>query len=273
LKNLEIVPVRYAELHNLAAELLLPNQLPGLWRDDKTPISVADIKHYFKGDAVPRLTAEAVLFDAIRTAVGSGLLMARLKEAAFLKATLPDAAVRDELELLPPMPAVKGTELSMEALPEAWTDETSSVGQLKRALAQRRGSSIPWRLLVDAVNAALGSGLFSIDPQGEPWPCADEKADGVRLKLLKPTPPSQPPEVRDTSFTRAEAVLTELEIQDLAETIQRLTEVAPELDFQFQLTITAKGERPSDDVLNQLNETLARINPQLRLFPFQIREP
>ena len=39
-KELEIVPIEHAELHNLNPELLRPGQLPELWPDENIPITV-----------------------------------------------------------------------------------------------------------------------------------------------------------------------------------------------------------------------------------------
>ena len=62
----------------------------------------------------------------------------------------------------------------------------------------------------------------------------------------------------------AESRLTETEVQDLAEKIGSLSDIAPELEFEFRLSITTEGERPSNEVLEQLNEALGRIADSLK---------
>ena len=63
----------------------------------------------------------------------------------------------------------------------------------------------------------------------------------------------------------AESPLTETEIQDLSGTIGNLIEIAPELDFKFRIAITAEGEPPSDEVLEQINEALRKVTGQDQL--------
>ena len=64
--------------------------------------------------------------------------------------------------------------------------------------------------------------------------------------------------------TDAESNLEEKEIQDLAEIIGDLIEIAPELDFKFRISITAEGEPPSDEVLEQINAALRKVTDQLK---------
>ena len=63
---------------------------------------------------------------------------------------------------------------------------------------------------------------------------------------------------------QAASVVTEQEIQDLAATIGELAEIAPEIDFEFYLSITARGEQPSPEVLEQINETLRKAADELK---------
>ena len=53
-------------------------------------------------------------------------------------------------------------------------------------------------------------------------------------------------------------------MQDLAERIGSLSEIAPELEFEFRLVLTAEGDRPSDEVLEQLNEVLGGVADSLK---------
>ena len=65
-KDLEIVPIEYAELHNLSPDLLRPKRLPELWEDDNTSITVGAIREFFGGDDVPKLASDEILFGTIR---------------------------------------------------------------------------------------------------------------------------------------------------------------------------------------------------------------
>ena len=328
-RDLEIVPVEYAELQNLSPELLHPEGLPELWQGDNASITVGAIREFFGGDDVPKLASDEILFGAIRAAVEVRSLMARRQDTAYLGEAIPDAELNDDLELLAPLQPISGSELSQSNLPEAWEGETSSVSKVMGALAARKGSPIPWGLIVDAVSNGLTVKLFettegspakpwtvddahkiglqishapmTIDPKeligGDVTPAwesgrptlglikeilekkkgapihddvfrnAVEQAKKRRIIILE-TPLANDlyqVRVRQPSWAgHTESPLTETEIQDLAQTIADLIEIAPELDFKFRIAITAEGEPPSDEVLEQINEALRKVTDQLK---------
>ena len=328
-KALEIVPIEYAKLHNLSPEILLPGQLPDLWQGDNVPTTVGVIREFFDADEVPKLVSDNILLEAIQSAVQNGLLMARRQGKTYLKEVIPDAEITNDLELLAPLEPISGSELSHKALPDAWENETSSVGKIMHALAVLKGSPIPWPLIVDAVNDARDKRLFEFTESSPPWPCAAEEADKVGLKVSQATVKIAPKDligtdakaawasgnptlgfiketlesnigaaipdhvfleaakgaisdglivlggslnndfyhvpVRQAAWIRhAESLLTEIEIQDLAETVIDLADIAPELDFQFRITITAEGEPPSSEVLEEINEALQKVTDKLK---------
>ena len=328
-KTLEIVPIEHAELHDLSAELLVPGRLPELWQSDNFPTTVGAIREFFDGDEVPKLAADHVLLQAIQSAVQNNLLMARRKDKAYLREPIPDAEITDDLELLTPLEPISGSEISHKTLPDAWENETSSVGKIMHRLAVLKGSPIPWALVVGAVNDAENKRLFEFVDGNPSWPCAAEEADRVGLKVSKapvkiapidligtdaiaawesgsPTLAlikevleakrgiSIPDDVfryaveqaikvgiiaSDESLTNgfykirvrkpawmrhAESHLTEIEIQDLAEAVADLADIAPELDFRFRVTITAEGEPPSNEVLEKINEALQKVTDKLK---------
>ena len=329
-KELEIVPIEHAELHNLSAELLVPGKLPELWQGDNVPITVGVVREFFNGNEVPKLLSDEVLLDAIRDAVQNGLLMARRQDKAYLKENILDSEITDDLELLTPLEPISGSELTHKALPDAWENKTSSVGKIIHTLTVLKGSPIPWPLIVDAINDARDKRLFEFIEGSPPWPCAADEADMVGLKVSQAAVKIAPKDligsdakaawesgnptlglikktletnidisvipddvfleavkgaidngliVLDGSLTdnfyhvsvrqaawvrRVESLLTESEIQDLAGTVVDLAEIAPELDFQFHITITAEGEPPSSEVLEKINKALQKITDKLK---------
>ena len=328
-RDLEIVPVEYAELQNLSPELLHPEGLPELWQGDNASITVGAIREFFGGEGVPKLASDEILFDAVKSTIQLGLLMARRQNRAYCKETIPDAELNDDLELLAPLQPISGSELSQSNLPEAWEGETSSVSKVMGALAARKGSPIPWGLIVDAVSNGLTVKLFDTTGESSAWPCTADKANTIGLQvshapmtidpkeliggdvtpawesgrptlgLIKETLESKkgvsiPDDVfrnavqkasdhniitledpltddlyeirvRKPSWTNyAESNLEEKEIQDLADLIADLIEIAPELDFKFRISIAAEGEPPSDKVLEQINEALRKVTDQLK---------
>ena len=182
-KDLEIIPIEYAELHNLSPELLRPGRLPELWQDENCPITVGAIREFFDEDQVPKLASDEILLDAIRSAVQNGLLMARRQGKAYLKEVIPDTEITDDLELLAPLEPISGSEINHKALPDAWENETSSVGKVMDVLAKRKGTPIPWPLIRDAVTEGLSNNLFEFTGGSPPWPCAAEDANKVGLKV------------------------------------------------------------------------------------------
>ena len=328
-KELEIVPIEHAELHNLNPELLRPGELPELWQGDNVSTTVEAAREFFNGDEVPQLASDEILLDAIQSAVQNGLLMARRQGKAHLKENIPDAEITDDLELLAPLEPISGSELSHKSLPDAWENETSSVGKIIHVLSVRKGSPIPWSLIVDAINDGRDKRLFEFIDGSPPWPCATDEADKVGLKVSQATVKIAPKDligsdaksawehgnctlglikealesnigatipdhvfleaakgaidsgliVSDGSLTddfyhvkvrqaawvgHTESGLTEIEIQDLAGTVADLADIAPELDFQFRVTITAEGEPPSNEVLEKINEALRKVTDKLK---------
>ena len=329
-KTLEIVPIEHAELHNFSAELLVPGQLPELWQDGDLPITVGIIREFFNRDDIPKLASDEILLEAIRAAVQNGLLMARRQDKAYLKEVISDAEITDDLELLAPLEPISGSEISHKALPDAWENETSSVGKIMHALAVIKGSPVPWSLIIGAVNDAQDKRLFEFIEGSPPWPCAADEADKVGLKVSQAPVKIAPKDligndvksawesgnptlgliketleanigisvipddvfleavkgaidsrlivldgllttdfyhvsVRQAAWIRhTESRLTEIEIQDLAETVADLADIAPELDFQFRITITAEGEPPSNEALEKINEALQKVTNKLK---------
>ena len=328
-KGLEIVPIEHAELHNLSPDLLRPGQLSELWQNENLPIAVSAIRKFFDEDDAPRLASEHVLFDAIKQAVQAGLVMGRSRGTDYFRGDVADSEIDSDWELLPPPVPIRGAEITHHTLPEAWEEDTSTVGKVWTELARQREAKPPWVLVEGAVNQGLSTRLFEIDAGGSPWPCTTQEADGVGLRVseapmrLEPreiaaamqNPPDEsgyvtlrwiketlesirgvpiPDDVYRDAVARAlnrrmilsedapvdeyyerrvrlpawvahtESRLTEVQIQDFAEAIGSLSEIAPELEFEFQLSITTEGERPPDEVLEQLNEVLGGIADSLK---------
>ncbi len=324
-RDLEIVPIEYAELHNFNPELLRPGRLPDLWQGENVSITVGAIRKFFAGDDAPKLASDEILFGAIRDAVEAGFLMARHQNRAYLEEAIPDAVLKDDLELFRPSARINGSELSQNTLPEAWEGGTSSVGKVMDAFAANQDMPIPWKLVVDAVNDGLSKNLFEIAKGSPAWPCSADGADKIGLQVSQVPVTVNPKDfiavmqqpgqstlglikeeleskkgvsipddmfrnavqeaidqeiitlvdpltndlyqirVNQPSWQRyAESPLTEIEIQDLSGVIGDLIGAAPELDFKFRISITAEGEPPSTEVLEQINEALRKVTDQLK---------
>ena len=328
-RDLEIVPIEHAELHNLSPNLLRPEGLPELWQDNNASITVGAIREFFAREEVPKLASDEILSGTIKAAVEAGFLMAHYQNRTYLEEAIPDGELSDDSELFIPLASISGTELSQNNLPEAWEEGTSSVGKVMDILAGSKGMPIPWGLIVTAVNNGLSNNLFEITKGSPMQPWRVEDADKIGLQVFQvpvtidftdftevmkqPVDESERPtlgwvkerleskkgvslpddvfrnavqkavdheiitlvdpltddlyqiRVKQPSWMRhTESHLTETEIQDLSGTIGNLIEIAPELDFKFRIAITAEGEPPSDEVLEQINEVLRKITDQLK---------
>lgn len=57
----------------------------------------------------------------------------------------------------------------------------------------------------------------------------------------------------------AEATLDPSALQKLAEQVEELLTIAPELAFTFRVTLSAEGQRPDAETLQRLDDLLAEI--------------
>ncbi len=181
-KEMEIVPIEHAELHNLNPDLLRPGHLSEIWQNN-VPTTLGAIHGFFDGDAAPKLKSDKVLLDAIISAIQNGLLMARHAGKAYLKESVPDVEITEDLELLAPLEPISGSEISHTALPEAWENETTSVSKVMDTLAVSKGTPIPWSLILNAVTDGVSRNLFAFTEGSPKWPCPVDEADKVGLKV------------------------------------------------------------------------------------------
>ena len=194
-KGLEIVPIEHAELHKLDPELLHPGRLPELWQSDSGPITAGEIRGFFDGVDAPKLASDSVLFEAIQEIVQAGSLMAYRQDRAYCNEALPDAVLNGDLELLIPLAPISGSELTQNALPEAWEGETSSVGKIMNALATRKSTPIPWGTIVEVINDGLAKNLFEIAEGSPAPPWTPDGADKIGLRVSQAPVTIQPAEL------------------------------------------------------------------------------
>jgi hypothetical protein len=63
----------------------------------------------------------------------------------------------------------------------------------------------------------------------------------------------------------ADAILDAAALQTLAEQVADLITIAPELAFSFRVALSAEGQKPDEETLQQLNALLEEIKPGWRL--------
>lgn len=127
----------------------------------------------------------------------------------------------------------------------AWESGQPTLALIKEALEAKRGISIPDDVFRYAVEQAIKVRIIASD---------QSLTNGFyKTRVRKPA-----------WMCHAESELTEIEIQDLAEMVIDLVDIAPELDFKFHITITAEGEPPSNEVLKKINESLQKVTDKLK---------
>lgn len=130
-----------------------------------------------------------------------------------------------------------------EAIPD--TSGFVTLAYIKETLESEKGAPISDGIFRGAVNDALNRKLIVSE-----GPAVD---DYYETRVRQPD-----------WVGHSESRLTEAEVQDLAERIGSLSEIAPELEFEFRLVVTAEGDRPSDEVLKELDEVLGGVRDSLR---------
>ena len=127
----------------------------------------------------------------------------------------------------------------------AWESGNPTLGLIKETLESNIGTAIPDHVFLEAARGAIGNGLIVSD--------GALTDDFYHIR------------VRQAAWIgHTESLLTEIEIQDLAEAVADLADIAPELDFKFRVTITAEGEPPSNEVLEKVNEALREVTDKLK---------
>lgn len=188
--EIEILPAKTAELHNLDTELLNPGQLDTLW--SSTPgsaqakaanaLRVDAVRAYFDGQRAPKTIDPSVVDEAVRSAVARGILMTRLDDASFYRESLPFGSLPERLEILPAPAPLHGADLTPQAVPEAWSGEQATLSAIAQALQARRGYALPWGMLSQAVDEALSLHLLERTPDSGSWPCSPALIDQVRFR-------------------------------------------------------------------------------------------
>ena len=213
---------------------LTQNTLPAAWEGETSSVGkimAALAKH--KGTPIPWGTIVEVIND------GLAKNLFEIAEGSPAPPWTPDGADKIGLQVSHAPVTIQPAELVGDDVMPAWVTGQPTLGLIKETLESKKGVSISDEQFRTAVEQAISSRLFvTVEPLD------DFYAARVR----------QPAWIR-----HAESHLTEAEIQDLPQAVVDLLEIAPELDFKFRVAITAEGERPSDEVLEQINEVFGKV--------------
>jgi hypothetical protein len=229
-------PVRGADLG--------PKELPEAWKDGRAKlVAITKAVSARRGHAFPWV----LLRDAVSEA-----LAARLFEVVEegLWPCGPDDVDRVSFRIVE-IVELSPAELVSAATQKVWASPSPTLGKLKSVLEAHKGRSLPDDVFRKAAEGALARGLFALVDPTKPLPTGKAFAD-VRVRMPK-------------ASLFAEAQLSGQEVQDFAGLVPELKRAAPDLDFAFRVTITAEGDKPSTEVVADLNKLLAGVSSKWRL--------
>ena len=172
--QLRVVLPGKAELVELPGKLLAPGAgaLPGLWDDES--VTLADAIDYFRGghtvtvsrdgydevEIVPRC-AEAIVREAIRTAVSQGLIWLTNGPTSVWHEPVPEDALTPAATLRARPERIPVTSLVEDVLPGAWHEGSTNGVDLTRSLSRMRGEALPWGLVRESIPGGRGQPLAS----------------------------------------------------------------------------------------------------------------
>ena len=279
--GLEVVLPEAASLTELTPALLPPGILPGLW--DRGAILYKDLLDYFSGARVvqekkdgyeesihiPR--AERVIVEAaVHTSVKTGYLWLTCGPASILGEEIPVGLLTDDTQLQsPPMP-IPHIDIFPERLPEAWKEGMSTAMTISVAISNKRGKTLPWGIVREAIDGALRARFLELAPDSAPWPCDLAVAHLVKLRLqTEPKKAVVTVEVRPEAkpgVRVAEAELQSSQIQDLADSIGDIQKAAAGHGIKFRMRIEVGGEKlPTESVVREVNKRLGEVSKELML--------
>jgi hypothetical protein len=287
--TLEAVLPESADITELSSSLLLPGQLPALWR--RETLLIRDLYDYFSGQHIVQIQKEgyeeplliphaepAILDVLVVDLVKDGKLWFTSGQTSLWKEEIPAGILTEEAELHTPPRLIPIQEILPQNLPEAWGEEQTTARAIADELSQRDGNRLPWATVRDVINGAFNAGILQRTTDSAAWPCDLAGADAVKLQLpqapqLPIVPLSSSPRSHETfglvispNKLSTEADLQTNEIQELVDQISDIKSAAVGLDLKFHLRIELSGaSRPSEETITKINELLKEVSDKLEL--------
>ncbi len=225
-------PIRGSEISH--------NSLPDAWENETSSVSqLVKVLATHKGTPIPW----ALIHDAINDGVSKKFFEFTNKDVKW--PCNPEEANRVGLKVSKAVVKIEPEDLIGKDAKSAWESGNPTLGLIKETLESNIGTVIPDHAFLEAAKGAIGNGLIVSDG------ALTDNFYHIRVRQA-------------AWIGHTESQLTEIEIQDLAEAVADLADIAPELDFRFRVTITAEGEPPSNEVLEKINEALQKVTDKLK---------
>lgn len=280
--GLEVLLPEAATITELAPELLTYQRLPGLWPAES--ITVKDVIDYFVGDntvSVPREGYEDTLIipkcesdvieSSIAIAVERGTLWLTNGPASVLGESVPAGVLTPTAALQPPPDPIAVSELAEASIPDAWQDGSTNAFAILTSLSIKHGKTLPWPAIRSAIDDAIHARWLELANKSTPWPCDITGAQHIVLRV--PGTPkagdikAESPEPKPEGVLMAEATLSDVGIQDLADELPELLKATVDHDLKFRLRVELGGGEtpPTPEVVEQVNTLLAKVTDDLKL--------
>ena len=285
---LELVLPESAELTELPPQLLLPGNLPELWKGDE--IAIQAILDYFNRKTVVQVlrdgymepvtipkTGAEVVNEAITTAVETGALWLVSGPASVLAETIPVGVLTPKAVLRQPPAMIAAAEILPENLPDAWSEGQASALSIATALSQKFGQTMPWKTVKDVITAAINARFTELDGTSGDWPCDYPAAQLVKLKVTTAITSGFGSAARgsfggiptNSKCLVAQTELEPSEVQDLGDVMPQILEIKAKanvpIKFRVQIELGDGKEAPPDDVVMQINKLLGELKDAFRL--------
>lgn len=279
---LELVLPEAAELADVHPELLAPRTLPNLWSGEE--VTVQDVVEYLDGSntvgvdrggytekmQIPKASAE-VIEKAVTTAVEQGLIWLLSGPASVFGEPIPPGVLAPEARLHEPPRVFTAAEILPENLPEAWKDGKTTALAISTALSQKEGRTLPWKSVRDVISASINARFITLAEGSEPWPSEFPSAARIKLEISTggPLPGGRGEPAPSPNVLVAAADLEPSEVQDLADLVPQLLEIKARTNipmrFQIRLDLGDGAERPTEEVVVQINELLRSLKSDFKL--------
>jgi hypothetical protein len=210
----------------------------------------------------------SVVDRTVCEAVAAGKVWITAGAASLWHEQVPENLDLGDAVLRKPPPLIKPGDFSPEALPEAWSNGETTAVALTLVLSQKAGLTLPWPRVRDDITGAVTARVLT--RSSGTWPCGWDQADQVRFRqpgLVEPPPPPPPPPLPPRAPEKPGGIarMSPTQLQLLADTLPRLSELALQqgIELEFVVRLELEGD-VSDEALDALNTELEQGDVNLR---------
>lgn len=271
--GLEVVLPEAAELSEVAPELLVPNQLPGLWQEQE--LQMQALYSYFAGKHEVQVQKEgyqepvmipkadsSIIDTAVQEAVNKGLLWLIFGTASIYAEEVPTGLITLETTLLPPPPRLSTMDVLPDRLPDAWKSDTTTALAIAAALSSKHGKPLPWRTIHTALDGAFQAHYIERTVDSKAWPCDYGDAQWIKFHVALVPPPPPPAKPQASGYKTDLVKIEPNELQDLNDILGDIRNAAGSHDLIFLIQLQIEGKIPIE-VKEKLNQLLAKVSDQI----------